>query len=322
MKAIVQRAYGGVDVLEFQDVDRPGIGDGEVLVRVRAAGVDRGTWHLMAGLPYVVRLGFGLRAPKNPVPGLDVAGVVEEVGAGVTRFAPGDRVFGIGVGSFAEYARASEGKIAATPPDLGDAEAATVGVSGLTALQAVRDHGRVGAGQAVLVLGASGGVGSFAVQIAKAHGARVTGVCSAAKADLVRGLGADEVIDYGREDVTTGERRWDVVLDIGGRRSLSGLRRALAPSGRLVIVGGEGGGRWVGGADRQLRAMLLSPFVGPTLTSFISSENAGDLETLAELLRSGRITPALETTFALGDAAAAVDHLASGRARGKVALTV
>ena len=322
MKAIAQRGYGGVDVLAFSDVEKPRIGPGEVLVRVRAAGVDRGTWHLMAGLPYLVRLVSGLRRPRNPVPGLDVAGVVAEVGERATRFAPGDEVFGIAAGSFAEFARARADKLSAKPAGVGFAEAATVGVSGLAALQAVRDHGRVAAGQRVLVLGASGGVGSFAVQLAKVRGAHVTGVCSTAKTDLVRALGADEVFDYSRDDATGGGRRFDVVLDIGGNRPLATLRRALTPTGRLVIVGGEGGGRWIGGVDRQLRATVLSPFVRQKLAAFVSSENARDLETLAGLLSAGRLTPAVETTYSLGDAPAAVAHVAEGRARGKVAITV
>jgi NADPH:quinone reductase-like Zn-dependent oxidoreductase len=322
MKATVQRGYGGVDVLAFRDVDRPRIRPHEVLIRVRAAGVDRGTWHLMTGLPYLVRLAYGLRGPRNPVPGLDVAGVVEEVGAQVTRFALGDEVFGIATGSFAEYARAREDKLAAKPAEVGFAEAATVAVSGLAALQGVRDHGRVEPGQRVLVVGASGGVGSFAVQIAKIRGAHVTGVCSTAKTDLVRALGADEVVDYTTEDVTAGGRRWDVVLDIGGARPLSALRRVLTPTGRLVIVGGEGGGRLLGGVDRQLRAMLISPLVRQKLGAFISSENHRDLLVLSDLMTSGRLSPAVSTTFALADAPAAIDHVSTGRARGKVALIV
>ncbi len=321
MKAIVQRAYGDTDVLALSDLDPPGIGASEVLVRVRAAAVDRGTWHLMTGLPYLVRLAFGLRRPRNPVPGLDVAGVVEEVGNRVTRFAPGDEVFGIAAGSFAEYARAREDKLVAKPAAVAFPEA-MVAVSGLAALQAVRDSGRVVPGERVLILGASGGVGSLAVQIAKAHGAHVTGVCSTAKTDLVRSLGADEVIDYTREDVTDGTRRWDVILDIGGRRSLSALRRALGPTGRLVIVGGEDGGRVSGGMGRQLGAVLLSPFVRQKLRMLISSENQQDLEVLSELLSSGRLRCPVDSTFALGDAAAAIDRLLAGHVRGKVTLNV
>jgi NADPH:quinone reductase-like Zn-dependent oxidoreductase len=322
MKAIVQRGYGGVDVLDFRDVDRPRIGPDEVLIRVRAAGVDRGTWHLTTGLPYLVRLVYGLRGPRNPVPGLDVAGVVEEVGDQVTRFALGDEVFGIAAGSFAEYARAREDKLATKPAEVGFAEAATVAVSGLAALQGVRDHGRVEQGQRVLIVGASGGVGSFAVQLAKVRGAHVTGVCSTAKTDLVRALGADDVVDYTTEDVTVSGRRWDVILDIGGCRPLSALRRILTSTGRLVIVGGEGGGRWLGGVDRQLRAMLISPFVRQKLGAFISSENHRDLLVLSDLMASGRLAPPMSTTCALADAPAAIDHVSTGRARGKVALIV
>lgn len=323
MKAIVQRAYGGVDVLAFCDVETPAIGPEEVLIRVVAAGVDRGTWHLMTGLPYLMRLtGFGLRAPRNPVPGLDVAGVVEQVGARVTGFAPGDEVFGIAAGSFAELARARADKLVAKPRDLAFADAATVAVSGLTALQGVRDHGRVSAGQRVLVIGASGGVGTFAVQVAKALGAHVTAVCSTAKTVLVATLGADEVIDYTAEDLGSRGGRYDVVLDIGGNRGLSTLRQVLRPDGRLVIVGGENGGRWFGGVDRQLRALLLSPFLGQSLRTFVSSANARDLAVLKELITSGRVTPAVDVTFPLGDARVAVEYVGSGRARGKVALTV
>lgn len=323
MKAIVRRVYGGVEAVEFGDVEQPSPGPDEVLVRVAAAGVDRGVWHLMTGLPYLVRLaGYGLRRPKHCVLGMDVAGVVEQVGERVTRFARGDEVFGLAAGSFAEYASAREDKLTAKPAAVGFTEAATLGVSGLAALQAVRDHGRVQPGERVLILGASGGVGSFAVQIAKAHGACVTGVCSGNKLDLVAGLGADEVVDYAREDVTAGGRQWDVVLDVGGNRPLRVLRRALTPTGRLVIVGGEGGGRWIGGVDRQLRALLLSPFVRQSLGTFISSENAGDLAVLADMAACGSLLPAVETTFSLADAPAAIAHVSSGHARGKVALTV
>jgi NADPH:quinone reductase-like Zn-dependent oxidoreductase len=323
VKAIVRRAYGGVEAVEFGDVEQPSPGPEEVLVRVAAAGVDRGVWHLMTGLPYLVRLaGYGVRRPKHPVLGMDVAGVVERVGERVTRFARGDEVFGLAAGSFAEYACAREDKLTAKPAAVGFTEAATLGVSGLAALQAVRDHGRVQPGERVLILGASGGVGSLAVQIAKSHGACVTGVCSATKADLVTSLGADEVVDYSEEDVSAGGRQWDVVLDVGGNRPLRVLRRTLTPTGRLVIVGGEGGGRWIGGVDRQLRALLLSPFVSQSLGTFISSENAGDLAVLADMASCGRLLPAVETTFSLADATAAIAHVSSGHARGKVALAV
>jgi NADPH:quinone reductase-like Zn-dependent oxidoreductase len=323
MKAIVQRAYGGSDVLEFSDVEMPRIGADEVLLRVVAAGVDRGVWHLMTGLPYLVRLaGYGVRAPRNPVPGLDVAGVVERVGGRVTGFARGDEVFGIAAGSFAEFARARPDKLVVKPAGVGFVEAATVGVSGLAALQGLRDHGRVSGGQRVLIVGASGGVGTFAVQVAKALGAHVTGVCSTSKTALVAALGADEIIDYTREDLGAHSGNYDVVLDIGGNRRLSTLRHVLAPEGRLVIVGGEGGGRWLGGVDRQLRALLLSPFLRQTLCTFISAENDRDLAVLRDFMASKQLTPSIDTTYELGDARAAVEHVSAGRARGKVALTV
>jgi NADPH:quinone reductase-like Zn-dependent oxidoreductase len=258
MKAIVRDKYGSPDVLELRDIDKPEIADEEVLLRVHAAGVGRDVWHVMTGLPYPIRLaGYGLRAPKNPVIGSDVAGVVEAVGKNVSRFQPGDEVFGIGKGSYAEYVCAREDKLAPKPANLTFEQAAVVAISGLTALQALRDHGRVEPGQEVLIIGASGGVGTYAVQIAKAFGAHVTGVCSTAKMEMVRSIGADYVIDYTREDFAEGEQRYDLILDIGGNSSLSRLRRTLTPEGTLVIVGGEGGGRCFGGTDRQIRALVL-----------------------------------------------------------------
>ena len=256
MRAIVQDAYGDTaDVLRLEEIIRPEIGDDEVLVRVRAAGVDRGVWHVMAGLPYPLRLmGYGFRSPKNPILGRDVAGVVEAIGKAVTGFRPGQEVFGVAEGSFAEYARASEGKLAPKPANLTFEQAAAVPISGSTALQAIRDHGHVQRRQNVLVIGASGGVGTFAVQIAKAFGADVTGVCGTAKVGIVRDIGADHVIDYTRADINDGARHYDVIVDIGGHRSLTHLRRALTPRGTLVIVGSETGGRWLGGFDRSLRA--------------------------------------------------------------------
>ncbi len=323
MKAIVQDEYGSPAVLNLGEIDRPRIDDDEVLLRVHAAGVDRGVWHLMMGLPYLVRLfGYGLRAPKNPVPGLDVAGVVEAVGKDVTRFQAGDEVFGVGKGTFAEYASALERKLAPRPANLTFEQAAAVAISGLTALQGVRDHGRVESGQEVLVIGASGGVGTFAVQIARAFGARVTGVCSTSKVDMVRSIGADHVIDYARDDFADGERRYDAILDTGGNSSLSRLRRALTPEGTLVIVGGEGGGRWLGGTDRQLRALLLSPFVGQKLGTFVSSEKLEDMIALKDLIESGRVTPVIDRTYPLSDVPDAIRYLEEGHARGKVVITV
>jgi NADPH:quinone reductase-like Zn-dependent oxidoreductase len=323
MRAIVGESYGSADVLQLRDIDRPEIGRDEVLVRIGAAGLDRGVWHVMTGLPYPIRLaGYGLRAPKNPVPGMDLAGTVEEVGAGVTRFAPGDAVFGIGKGTFAEFARALESKLAPMPANLTAEQASVVAVSGLTALQGMRDHGKVGPGQRVLVIGASGGVGTYAVQLGKAFGADVTAVCSTTKVDLVRSLGADHVVDYTREDFADGARRYDVILDIGGNASLSRLRRALTAKGTLVIAGGESGGRWLGGTDRQLRAIVLSRFVDQTLTTFISSENHRDMLALKELIEAGSVTPVVDRSFPLAEVPEAMRYLTEGRVRGKVVIDV
>ncbi|HEX6166734.1 MAG TPA: NAD(P)-dependent alcohol dehydrogenase [Acidimicrobiales bacterium] len=323
MRAIVQDAYGPADVLELRDIDKPEAGDGEVLVRVHAAGVDRGAWHLMTGLPYPIRLaGVGFRAPKNKVLGSEVAGQVEAVGTEVTRFRPGDDVMGTCNGSFAEYARGRQDRLAAKPANLGFEQAAAVPISGSTALQALRDQGRVQAGQKVLVVGASGGVGSFAVQIAKAFDTEVTGVCSTSKVELVRSLGADHVLDYTVEDVADGRQRYDLVLDIGGNTSVTRLRRALTPEGTLVIVGGESGGRWLGGLQRQLRALVTSPFVRQRLRVFVAREHYEQLEALTELIEAGKVMPAIDRTYPLSDVAEAIRYLEQGRARGKVVITV
>ncbi|MGF0244404.1 NAD(P)-dependent alcohol dehydrogenase [Rhodococcus erythropolis] len=317
MTAVVQDRYGEADVLYLDHIPRPTVADNEVLIRVEAASVDRGAWHLMAGLPYPLRLaGFGLRRPENRVRGLDVSGRVEAVGSSVTRVAVGQEVYGIAVGSFAEYACALETKIAAKPARLSFAQAAAVPVSGLTALQAVRD-GRVQAGQSVLVLGASGGVGIYAVQVAKAMGALVTGLCSTSKADTVRSLGADEVLDYRFDDATDGSHRYDVIIDTGGNRRLRDLRRALTRTGRLVIVGGENGGRWLGGIDRQIRALCLSPFVSQKLGSLMASENAEDLEVLTAMIDAGVITPVIDSVHPLADTAVAVARMVDGSGCGK-----
>jgi NADPH:quinone reductase-like Zn-dependent oxidoreductase len=276
----------------------------------------------MAGLPYPIRLmGYGFRVPKDRARGREVAGVVEAVGTDVTAFAPGDEVFGVGEGTFAEFCRAKADKVAPKPKNLTFEQAAAAPISGLTALQAVRDAGQVRSGQSVLIIGASGGVGTFAVQIAKAFGADVTGVCRTAKLDLVRSLGADHVVDYTREDITSGGR-YDVILDIGGHRSLSHLRRALSPNGTLVIVGSETGGRWLGGFDRTMRAPVLSKFVGQTLRALTNSENAADLVALTELIEAGEVTPAVERTYPLAETPAAIRHMVEGHARGKVVVTV
>ncbi len=323
MKAIVGATYGSTEVLDFREVDVPAIAADEVLVRVHAAGVDRGVWHLLTGLPYPVRFaGYGVRAPKFPVPGMDLAGVVEAVGDRVTRFVPGDEVFGIGKGAYAEYARAPEAKLAHKPANLSFEQAAAVGISGSTALQGLRDRGRVGPGQKVLVIGASGGVGSFAVQLAKAFGAEVTGVCRTAKAQRVREWGADHVIDYTEEDFAKGQQRFDIILDIGGNRSLSDLRGVLTEKGTLVLVGGETGGRWLGGYDRMLRAPLLSRFVSQTLGTLACSENSADLEVLAGMIEAGQLTPAIDRTYPLIEAGEAIEYLAAGRACGKVVITI
>jgi NADPH:quinone reductase-like Zn-dependent oxidoreductase len=325
MKAIVQDVYGSAGVLKLRDIARPSIGDGEVLVRVRAAGVDPGVWHLMTGEPYLVRvMGFGLRKPKVGVRGRDVAGVVEAAGARVTRFGPGDEVYGTcESGSFAEYAAAHEERLASKPASVSFEQAAVVPISGVTALQAVRDCGRVQPGHQVVVIGAAGGVGSFAVQIAKASGARVTGVCSTSKADLVRSLGAGDVIDYTHDEVDCNGARYDVVIDTAGNRPLSLLRRAMTPRGTLVLVGGEhGGGRVLGGFDRQLRAPLVSMFVGQRLRGLVAKERAEDLEAMTRFVESGDVTPFIDRTYALADAPDAIRYLAEGHAAGKVVVTV
>lgn len=324
MTAVVQERYGAEPeaVLRTARLVRPGIGPDEVLVRVRASSVDRGTWHLMAGLPYAIRPVSGLRRPKLPNPGRSIAGVVEAVGSDVTGFAPGDEVYGTAVAAFADYAAARPERIAPKPAGLTFEEAATVPVSALTSLQAVRDKGKVQEGQQVLITGAAGGVGTFAVQLAHAIGARVTAVASTPKLDAVRALGADHVIDYTREDFLAGPRRYDAVIDIAGNRSLRDLRRALTPRGRLVITGGETNGVWLGGTDRQLRAQMLSPFTGRHLGTFISSEHSDGLRDLTALIDAGALSPVVDRVYPLTETATAVRHLLSGRVMGKLALTL
>jgi NADPH:quinone reductase-like Zn-dependent oxidoreductase len=321
MRAVIQDRYGGSEVLRLARVACPVIADHEVLVRVHAAGLDRGTEHLMTGKPYVMRLGFGLRGPKNPVSGRDVAGTVTRVGSSVTRFAIGDEVYGIAPGSFAEYAVAREDKLAGKPVNLSFAQAAVVPVSAGTALRALLDVGRVQAGQSVLILGASGGVGTYAVQLAKAFGAEVTGVCSTAKLDLVTSLGADRVIDYTREDFADGTRRYDLILDIGGSPSVRRLRRALGPRGTVVFVGGENGGSLTG-MGRQLRGTLASPFLRQRLALLLAKERATDLERLTDLIEAGKVTPSMDRSYPLGEAPNAMRLLEKGQVRGKVAITV
>ena len=323
MKAIVQDRYGSSDVLQLQDVATPTPKPGEVLVRVYAAGVDPGVWHLMTGLPYLIRvMGFGFRAPKNRIRGRDLSGRVEAVGEGVTRFRPGDEVFGTCEGSFAEYACAREDRLVRKPANVTFEQAAVIAISGTTALQALRDKGRVTAGQKVLIIGASGGVGSFAVQIAKSFGAEVTGVCGPSKIELVRSIGADHVIDYTSQDISDGTSRYDLVLDTAGNRSLSQLRRAVTPTGTVVIIGGEGGGHMLGMVSRILRTVALAPFVKQRLVALTSAERVEDFETLRELIESGRVTPVMDRTYALPDVADAIRYIEQGHARGKVVIAL
>jgi NADPH:quinone reductase-like Zn-dependent oxidoreductase len=323
MKAMTHDRYGSADVLALDDLAMPVVGDDELLIRVHAAGVGPDVWHLMTGLPYFVRLmGLGLRKPKARVPGWDVAGSVETVGKDVTDFQPGDEVFGTCRGSFAEFASARPETLAAKPANLTFEQAAGVPVSGCTALHGLRDEGELQAGQTALIIGASGGVGTFAVQLAKVFGAHVTGVCSTTKVDLVRSLGADHVIDYTREDFTDGRQRYELILDTAGRRPLSHLRRALTPKGTLVIVGGEGGGRLTGGFERQLRAGLLSPFVGQRLRAVMSTARQEDLRYLKDVIEAGEVTPVISKTYPLAEAAKALSDADEGHGRGKRVITV
>jgi NADPH:quinone reductase-like Zn-dependent oxidoreductase len=321
MKAIVQDEYGSADVLRLEDVETPVAGHGEVLIRVIAASAFIGDWHVMTGTPYAIRLVSGLRKPKQRVRGQDVAGTIEAIGDEVTAFRSGDEVFGVGNGTFAEYATARSDKIASKPVNLGFEEAATVPTTGCTALQGVRDVGKVQAGQSVLVVGAAGGVGSFAVQIAKAFDAHVTGVCSTSKVDLVRSIGADEVIDYTREDFVDGTRRYDVIIDTAGNRQASSLRQAMTPKGTLVLAGGEGGGRWLG-MGRVVRAKAMSPFVGQKMTNFLSRPKAADLTTLKELIEADKIKPVIGSRYPLGEVPAAIAEIGAGHGSGKVVIRV
>jgi NADPH:quinone reductase-like Zn-dependent oxidoreductase len=323
MRAIVQDRYGSAEVLELRDIAAPVVGDNDLLVRVQAAGCGPDVWHLMTGRPYFARLVVGFRRPKVGVRGWDLAGRVEAVGSAVTGFQPGEEVMGIAEGSFAELAVARPDKLVPKPAQLTVEQAAAVPISGVTALQALRDKGRVRPGQKVLIIGAAGGVGSLAVQLARAFGAEVTGVCGTTKMDLVRSVGADHVIDYTREDFTDGRRRWDVIVDTAGRRPLSQLRRALTRKGTLVIVGGDGGGPWTGGFFRGvLRAPLLSLFVGQKLCGLNSTVNLEDLRTVGELIEAGKLTPVLDRTYPLAETAEALRYLEAGHPGGKVVITV
>ncbi|MCJ7831909.1 MAG: NAD(P)-dependent alcohol dehydrogenase [Actinobacteria bacterium] len=321
MRAIVQYEYGPGDVLKFEEVDRPAIKDDGVLVRIRAASLHIGDWHVFRGMPYVMRPAFGLRRPKQRVPGTDIAGKVEAVGKDVTRFQPGDDVFGWCKGGFAEYASTGETKLVPKPANLTFEQAAAVPTSALTALQAIRDHGKVQPAQKVLITGASGGVGSFAVQIAQALGAEVTGVCSTRNVNMVRSIGATHVIDYTLEDFTTGEQRYDLILDNVGNHSLSETRRALAPNGRLLANGAPVQG-WFGGLGQVIKALTMSLFVRQQGRPFVSMPNDEGLAALKELTETGKFTPVIDRVYPLDETAAAMAHIGEGHAQGKTVITV
>jgi NADPH:quinone reductase-like Zn-dependent oxidoreductase len=323
LKAIVQDRYGSGEVLEPRDIERPQIGDDQVLLRVRAAGVNPADWAIMSGLPYIARPVYGLRKPKNTVRGTDVAGTVESVGANVTRFKPGDEVFGSANGSYADYAAAAPDELALKPANLTFEQAAAVPMAGLVALQAIRDHGNVQAGQKVLINGASGGIGTFAVQIAKAFGAEVTAVASPRNLDLVKSIGADHVIDYTKNDFTRGGQHYDFILDNVSNHSLSALRRALTPTGTLIPNGGNFGNRWLASGGRILRAVVLFRFGSQKLGNFlVSMKKHEDLEFLKDLIEAGKVTPVIDRTYPLSETAQAIGHVGEGHAQGKTAISV
>jgi NADPH:quinone reductase-like Zn-dependent oxidoreductase len=321
IQAIVQDRYGSPDVLRLTDIDTPVPGDNEVLVRVRAAAVNIGNWHLLRGIPYAMRPAVGLFKPKHEIPGLDLAGEVEAVGRGVRQFQPGDEVFGWCNGAFAEYACVEEGNLLAKPSNLTLEQAAAVGDSAFTALNAVRDQGKVKPGQRVVINGASGGVGTFAVQIAKSLGADVTGVCSTKNSEMVRSIGADRVIDYTKEDFAHAEQRYDVMLDLVGSRSLSDCRRVLTRRGAYVLVGVRDLGRWFGLA-RQIKALLLSPFVRQRMRVFVVRHNREDLAVLKELVESEKVVPVIAGRYELSEVPEALRHQGEGHTQGKIVIAV
>jgi NADPH:quinone reductase-like Zn-dependent oxidoreductase len=321
MKAIVYHEYGSPDVLKCEETDKPTIGDDEVLIRVRAASVNPLDWHLMRGEPYVIRAMSGLRKPKPTRPGVDLAGQVEAAERNVTQFQPGDEVFGASTGAFAEYVCAGENKLVLKPANLTFQQAAAVPVAAISALQGLRDKGRIQPGQKVLINGAAGGVGTFAVQIAKSFGAHVTGVCSTRNVDLVRSIGADHVIDYTQEDFTQSGQRYDLVYDCVGNHSLSAFRRVMSPRGNYVMVGGPAG-RWIGPMDRALKALLLSLFVSQKLSMFLASTNKEDLVVLKELIEAKKVTPVIDRSYTLSEVPEAVRYSEEGHARGKVVITL
>jgi len=319
MKAIIQDTYGTAAVLQSREIDRPEIGDDQVLVRVRAAGVNPADWAVMSGLPYIARPAYGMRKPKVAVRGTDVAGVVEAIGSSVTRFKPGDEVFGSSNGSYADFAAASEDQLAPKPANLTFEQAAAAPMAGLVALQALQG---VRAGQKVLINGASGGIGTFAVQIAKALGAEVTGVCSTRNVDLVRSIGADHVVDYTQENFTETGQQYDLILDNVSNHSLSDLRRALTSTGILVPNGGRFDKRWFASGGRLIGGMVMFRFVSQTLRTFILSPKSAELMVLKELIESGKVTPVMDRTYSLSEAALAIGHVGEGHARGKTAISM
>lgn len=321
MKAFRQYKYGSPKVLEFEKIARPVIDDDGVLLRVEATSVNPFDWHFMRGLPYFVRLMSGFPRPKNAQPGADVAGTVEQVGANVTGLRPGDEVFGGCHGAFAEYASGVEKSLVKRPAGLTAEQAAAIPMAGCTALQALRDRGRLQAGQKVLINGAAGGVGTFAVQIARSLGAEVTGVCGTRNLDLVRSIGADHAIDYTAEDFTRGGQRYDLILDTIGNHSLRSMRRAMTPTGTLVLLGG-GGSRLFGPMIQSLRATLLCKFIGQRMVMFFASVNQADLLVLKELVETGKIRPVVDRTYTLAEIPEAIRYLETGHARGKVVVTV
>ena len=323
MKAIVQDMYGEPEaVLALKEIAKPVVKDGEVLVRVHAASVHVGDWMMVTGVPYIARPAYGMRKPKNRIPGTDVAGTVEAVGQGVTELRPGDEVFGWCTGAFAEYACAAADHFVVKPATLTFEQAAAVGVSASTALQLLRDQGKVRAGQKVLINGASGGVGTFAVQIAKAFGAEVTGVCSARNVNMVRSIGADHVIDYTREDFTQGKERYDFILDNVANHSLSATRRALKPEGTLQSNNGTSGGRWFGTMGTVIKTAAVSKFKRQQAGPAIKFENRKDLVALKGLIEAGKVTSVIDGTYPLSGTAEAIGHVGEGHARGTVVITV
>jgi NADPH:quinone reductase-like Zn-dependent oxidoreductase len=323
MKAIVYHEYGSPDVLELREIDKPVVEDDEVLVRVRAASANPADWHFMRGQPYIMRPQSGLRKPRNSVLGRDISGQVEAVGKDVTRFRPGDEVFGdVETAGFAEYRCVTEGFLGPKPANLTFEQAAAVPLAALTALQGLRDAGQVQPEQKVLIIGASGGVGTFAVQIAKWLGADVTGVCSTRNVEMVRSLGADHVIDYTQEDFTQSGQKYDLIFQLAGTRSPSDCRRALTPKGTLVLSSGESDGRWIGPVDRIIKAVALSPFVSQKLGSFLAKPNEEDLQFLKELIEAGKVKPVIDRRYPLSEAPEAIRYLEEGHARGKVVITV